>query len=275
MWALAGTLAAGAGAAVPRIIFPVVGPVSYTDDFGAPRGGHRHRGNDLMAKRWAPVVAVEAGRVDKPSWSSSDCSLILHGASGTEYWYLHMNDLARDGDFVGCKNGVAYAAGLEDGDRVRAGELVGFVGNSGNARGGSTHLHFELHPEGSGAVSPYKWLRAAPRLLFAPPPGRKEVRLAIYGRLVTFAESLSLRVDRVAVAYGWRGRPARRQVNLSFAPRVAVERVMDGGAATQSSSTSAKPGERVSVWTTWFAPTLALQLARPGVLAAERVRLRG
>jgi hypothetical protein len=276
MWALTGTLAAGAGAAVPRkIIFPVVGPVSYTDDFGAPRAGHSHRGNDLMAKRWSPVVAVENGKVDKPSWSSSDCSLILHGDSGTEYWYLHLNDLARDGDFVGCKNGAAYAPGLKDGAEVRAGQLVGFVGNSGNARGGSPHLHFELHPSGRSAVSPYKWLRAAPRLLFAPPPGREQVRVAIYGRLISAAESLSLRIDRVAVAYGWKGRPARRQVELSFAPSVSVERKTEAGALALAPLAAAKPGERISVWTTWFAPTLELQIARPGVLAAARVRLRG
>jgi Peptidase family M23 len=275
-WALAGTLAAEAGAAVPkRIIFPVVGPVSYTDDFGAPRGGHSHRGNDLMAARWSPVVAVERGEIERPRWSSSDCALILHGVSGTEYWYLHLNDLARDGRFAGCKTGVSYARGLRSGNAVRAGQLIGFVGNSGNARGGATHLHFELHPAGRGAVSPYRWLRVARRLLFAPPPGRDSIRLALYGRLVDAAESLALRVDRVAVAYGWRGRPARRNVALGYAEPVSVERRTDGGAVSATRLSSAKPGERISVWTTWFAPTLAAQLARAGSLLAERIRLRG
>lgn len=276
MWALTGTLAAGAGAAVPqKIIFPVVGPVSYTDDFGAPRAGHRHRGNDLMAKRWSPVVAVEAGEVEKPSWASRDCALILHGDSGTEYWYLHMNNLDRDGDYVGCKNGAAYAPGLKNGAKVLAGQLVGFVGNSGNASGGSPHLHFELHPSGRGAVSPFKWLQAAPRLLFAPPPGREEIRVALFGRLVTAAESLSMRVNRVAVAQGWRGTPARKRVTLAFAPSVAVERVSTSGGPAAAALSNARVGERVAVWTTWFAPTLQHQIARPGALLAERVRLRG
>jgi peptidoglycan LD-endopeptidase LytH len=275
LWVLMGTLAGAASAAVPKkIIFPVVGKVSYTDDFGAPRAGHRHRGNDIMAKRWSPVVAVEAGRIERPSWSGSDCALILHGASGTEYWYLHLNDQARDGSFAGCKNGVSYAARLRNGDDVAAGQLIGFVGNSGNARAAGTHLHFELHLGGVRPVSPYGWLRAAPRLLFAPPPGRAEIRVALYGRLLSAAESLTLRVHRVAVSHGWRGTPARRRVNLVHAPGMAVERV-SGETVAASPLSSATVGERVSVWTTVFAPSLAAQLARPGSLLAERVRLRG
>src|SRR5918998_3976988 len=98
-----------------------------------------HRGNDIMADRAAPVVAVEAGRIERPRWSSSDCALILHGESGTDYWYLHLNNdkTRRDDNRGGCKNGVSFARDLRDDMKVRAGQLIGYVGKSGNAAGGA------------------------------------------------------------------------------------------------------------------------------------------
>ncbi|MBA2615537.1 MAG: M23 family metallopeptidase [Actinobacteria bacterium] len=275
---LLGLFAGTASAEPPKqIIFPVIGPVQYTNDFGAPRSGHSHRGNDLMAARKAPVVAVEAGRVDRPSWSSSDCSLILTGRSGTEYWYLHMNnDLTqRDDNRGGCRNGVSFAPDLESGMRVRAGQLIGYVGNSGNAAGGSPHLHFELHPESSGAVSPYKWLRAAPRLLYAAPGSARRVRLALYGNVKEIGTSFGVGVGRIAVSSGWRGIPTITRVSLAYAPGFVVERQTESGAFALAQLTSARAGERVSVWTTWFAPTLATQMAGANVLAASKFRLRG
>jgi hypothetical protein len=69
---------------------------------------------------------------------------------------------------------MSYAPGLRDGQAVIAGQLLGFVGDSGDANGGPTHLHFELHPHDGAAVSPYKWLRSATRPLFPLRPGDKE-----------------------------------------------------------------------------------------------------
>jgi Peptidase family M23 len=172
-WVLAGTAQARPDGAPPeRIIFPVVGQVQYTDDFGDPRGQGSHEGNDILADRGAPAVAAEAGRIK--IWTSSSragCMLYLYGKSGTTYLYIHLNnDLTAENDNRGqCKPGIAYAPGLEDGERVSAGELIGYVGNSGDADGASPHLHFELHPGDGGAVSPYAWLRRAEKLLFAVP----------------------------------------------------------------------------------------------------------
>jgi murein DD-endopeptidase MepM/ murein hydrolase activator NlpD len=150
-----------------KIIFPVVGHVSYSDDFGAPRAQGGHPGNDILAARRAPVVAVEPGRVVFWTTSASaGCMLYLYGHSGTTYQYIHLNnDLTRRNDNRGsCVAGVAYAAGLQDGDEVRAGELIGYVGDSGDADGRHPHLHFELHPGGGQAISPYPWLVRAERL---------------------------------------------------------------------------------------------------------------
>jgi murein DD-endopeptidase MepM/ murein hydrolase activator NlpD len=155
------------GAAPARIIFPVVGTVTYTDDFGDPRWQGGHEGNDIVADWRAPVVAVETGRV--VFWTksaSAGCMLYLYGKSGTSYRYIHLNNdlTAKNDNRGGCVPGVSFAPGLRDGEDVRAGQLIGYVGDSGDANGIHPHLHFELHPGDGAAVSPYRWLRRAERL---------------------------------------------------------------------------------------------------------------
>ncbi len=172
MAAFFGTSSTASADTPKRILFPIVGPATYTNDFGDPRGSRSHEGNDMMAPRRSPVVAVEAGKIRIHNGSSSaGCMLYLYGKSGTTYLYIHLNnDLGKGNDNRGgCKTGVSYAPGLRDGEQVRAGELIGFVGDSGDANGVGTHLHFELHPGNGGAVSPYSWLRKATKLLFATP----------------------------------------------------------------------------------------------------------
>ncbi len=278
---LFGLVAGTANAAPPKqILFPVVGPVKYSDDFGAPRGQGSHQGNDLMAARGQPVVAVERGRVRiyRASWRAG-CMLYLYGASGTTYLYIHLNDdltANDDNRATDCRKGVAYAPNLRNGQRVGAGRLIGYVGNSGDARGGAPHLHFELHPNGGRAVSPYPWLTRARKVLYAVAPGVRSVRLALFGTLRSVDEALAVRTTRVAVSRGWRGRIAARRVALAYADEVVVERPQEEESTLGTAAlTAAEPGERVSVWTTWFRPTLATQLASPNVLAAELVRLRG
>ena len=152
---------------VPQLVFPVVGTVSFRDDFGEPRSRWSHPGNDLVAAKRSVVVAVEDGSVRTYTRSASaGCMLYLYGDSGTMYEYIHLNnDLGAGNDNRGgCVAGVAWAAGLKDVQRVEAGQPIGLVGDSGDANGGGAHLHFEVHPGGGGAVTPYPYLIAARRL---------------------------------------------------------------------------------------------------------------
>jgi murein DD-endopeptidase MepM/ murein hydrolase activator NlpD len=158
----AGAISARSG--VPQLVFPIVGKVVYSDDFGDARWQGGHEGNDLLADRKAPVVAVEPGKVR--FWTSSasaGCMLYLYGKSGTTYLYIHLNNdlTARNDNRGSCVAGVAFAPGLVDGQEVETGELIGYVGDSGDADGNHPHLHFELHPGGGRAVSPFRWLRKA------------------------------------------------------------------------------------------------------------------
>lgn len=273
--------ATAANAAVPsRIVFPVVAKTTYSDDFGTPRsGGRTHQGNDVFAERKARLVAVEPGTVMK--WTSSanaGCMVYLYGASGTVYHYVHLNNdrtSANDTSWNRCTNGVAYAPGLESGDAVRAGEFLGYLGDSGNADGGSPHLHFELHPAGGGAVSPYDWLRGARHLLFQRPPDvETSLRLRLNG-VFAWADSDSLRVsyvNRVAISNGWSARP-HRGVTLAVTNATKVYRATaDGRDATALSSLTA--GEQVGVETANFQPTLRAQRARPHVIAAASAYAR-
>src|SRR3954452_5876537 len=89
--ACAGTSAARSS--VPPLLFPVVGPVTYTNDFGDPRAGGTHEGNDLLGTKRAAVVAGEDGTIKFGTTSpSAGCMLYLYGASGTMYEYIHLNN---------------------------------------------------------------------------------------------------------------------------------------------------------------------------------------
>jgi murein DD-endopeptidase MepM/ murein hydrolase activator NlpD len=126
--------------------FPVAGKHTYYDDFGEPRGQGPHQGNDIMAARGTPVVAVADGVIDRVSRAESGLggiTLYLRDTAGNVYFYAHLNEIL---------------IGIEAGTKVSVGQQIATVGNTGDARYGATHLHFELHPGGGAAVSPYQEL---------------------------------------------------------------------------------------------------------------------
>ena len=116
---------------------------SFTDTFGAPRGGgRRHQGTDLMAPAGAPVYAVASGVVKTSSGGAGGISLYLRAVDGNTYYYAHnSSNVARSGQ------------------QVDAGELIARVGSSGNASASAPHVHFELQPGGARSINPYPFLR--------------------------------------------------------------------------------------------------------------------
>ncbi|MEX2212112.1 MAG: M23 family metallopeptidase [Gaiellaceae bacterium] len=274
---LAATFAAPASAKVPRLIFPVVGPSNFTNDFGAPRGSGRHEGNDIMAPKRAAAVAVESGTVRL--WTTSaraGCMLYLHGDSGTSYLYIHLNnDRTLKNDNAGsCVPGIAYARGLENGARVAAGEMIGYVGDSGDADGIASHLHFEVHPGGGGAANPYKHLLAARRLLFAAAPGSEVFKLSMRGTVVEAApSSATLDVDRL-VRYpgGLQVREVNRKVELSVSPETAIFNPL-GALIAGAQIANLAAGKPAVIWTQTQENTLQAQLGAPLALLAEKISL--
>jgi hypothetical protein len=261
---------------VPQLIFPVVGQATFTDDYGDPRGSGRHAGNDIMAARRAPAVAVEAGTVRFHTTSArAGCMLYLNGASGTQYLYIHLNnDLTRGNDNRGrCVPGVSYARGLVNGARVAAGEMIGYVGDSGDANGIAPHLHFEVHPRGGRDVNPFQHLRRAKRLLFAARPGQP-FTAALRGRVVgAFATALTL---DVAQASSWPGGvrvpSINRRVELHMPPETAVFNPL-GALITAAKLDALRPGQPAVAWTRRALATLDAQLGAPFSLATEKIVL--
>ena len=123
-------------------------PYSYVDSWGAPRsGGRTHQGTDVMAPYGAEVYAYTAGVVSRESTSTSGgIQLYLLGDNGVEYFYAHLSRYA-----------------VPAGTRVRAGQLVAYNGQSGNAQYTAPHVHFEVHPGGPGStpVNPYPYVQRA------------------------------------------------------------------------------------------------------------------
>jgi hypothetical protein len=273
------TLAAGAGAAPPtKIVFPVLGTTTYTDDFGDVRPGGTHQGIDIVAPKRSLALAAEAGKVE--FWASSasaGCMLYLHGASKTTYYYIHLNnDLTARNDNKGkCMPGVAYAKGLRSGSKVAAGQPIGYVGDSGDANGAHAHLHFELHPWGKGAVDPNPWLQRGQHLLFWAPRGTP-FTLQLGGTVASVLDDeLLIRANTVGAS------PMRqRQSNLKrkllvLVPETATVQTVTkpGVEGMPTSLASAKVGQRVVVVTSRAPTTLKAQRGDDLALSAALVSL--
>jgi murein DD-endopeptidase MepM/ murein hydrolase activator NlpD len=136
-------------------VFPVYGPSGYGNSFGAFRGdvaGNWHHGVDIFAPLGAPVLACADGLVFSVGWNEVGGNrLWLRDSQGNEFYFAHLS---------------AFTPLARNGMHVKAGEMLGFVGNTGDAQGTPTHLHFEVHPSSllfmgyDGAVNPKPYLDA-------------------------------------------------------------------------------------------------------------------
>jgi murein DD-endopeptidase MepM/ murein hydrolase activator NlpD len=136
-------------------VFPVYGPSSFVNTFGAGRSdvsGGWHHGDDIFAPLGAPVLAVASGTVFSVGWNTIGGNrLWVRDGQGNLFYYAHLS---------------AFTPLAINGNKVNAGDVLGFVGNTGDAQGTPTHLHFEIHPVGliglgyDGAVDPTTYLLA-------------------------------------------------------------------------------------------------------------------
>lgn len=170
---LVATLLVGVGVLIPaipaaahssdlplEIVFPQeTDKTDFTNSFGDDRsGGRRHKGNDLLAPRMTEVYAVADGTVTYVGINNlSGRNVKLEHVEGWESYYLHLNN-----DNPGTDDGQApwtltVAPGVEVGRQVEAGQLIAWVGDSGNAEGTTPHTHFELRHDGV-AINPYRLL---------------------------------------------------------------------------------------------------------------------
>jgi murein DD-endopeptidase MepM/ murein hydrolase activator NlpD len=134
-------------------VFPVYGPSSFTDDFRAGRASTGwHHGNDIFAPVGAPVLAVAEGTLFLVGWNTIGGNrLWLRDMQGNEFYYAHLS---------------AFSPLAKEGQHVEAGDVIGFVGATGDAVGTPPHLHFEIHPVEllwmgyDGVINPYPYLLA-------------------------------------------------------------------------------------------------------------------
>jgi hypothetical protein len=136
-------------------VFPVYGPSSFVDTFGAARGDISsgwHHGDDVFAPLGAPILAVATGTVFSVGWNPVGGNrLWLRDGKGNLFYFAHLS---------------AFTPLAVNGSKVNAGDVLGFVGNTGDAQGTPYHLHFEIHPVGllgegyDGAVNPTSYLLA-------------------------------------------------------------------------------------------------------------------
>lgn len=129
------------------LMVPVAGvsPERVSDSYDAPRGARTHQALDILAPRGTPVLSVDAGRILKMHTSSTG-GITIYAADEAErfiYYYAHLE---------------RYRAGLAEGMKIAKGDILGFVGTTGNAPKDTPHLHFQAMRMGADR----KWSGGAP-----------------------------------------------------------------------------------------------------------------
>ena len=181
-----------------RYVFPVYGQSSFTNTFGAPRATTVwHHGEDIFSTLGAPILAVADGTLFSVGWNDvGGYRLWLRDQQGNQFYYAHLS---------------AFSPLAQNGAQVKAGDVIGFMGNSGDAQGTPYHLHFEIHPLGllhegyDGVVAPYEYLLAWRRVedIFFP-AGAGWAPPATAGSTAPKPGAIVLQVSDISTASGLR-----------------------------------------------------------------------
>ena len=167
-WPVCGTLYGvvdSSDTTVRAMQFPVAAPSTFRDDWRDPRGnGSRfHEGNDISADKHSPLVAVTDGIIEHIDLEAGNAGnlLVLRDADGWRYTYIHINN-----DTPGTDDGTSplehvFAPGIEVGVAVTAGQVIAYVGDSGNAEDSVAHLHFEARRPDGLKINPFRSLTQA------------------------------------------------------------------------------------------------------------------
>jgi len=152
-----------------RLVFPVVGITKYFDGFGDCRDNctREHFGIDITTYGWKglPVVAAQDGTVTKITYDQgkAGCAIRIRGRDRWQTRYIHLNNDTPGTDDIGYP---CPAPGIEVGAKVVAGQIIGWIGDSGNAEHGVPNIHFELRTPSGYPVDPYRSLKASRKIVF-------------------------------------------------------------------------------------------------------------
>jgi murein DD-endopeptidase MepM/ murein hydrolase activator NlpD len=222
--------------------FPVGGRASWSDDWLYPRFDgtfHLHQGNDVFAALGTPVRSPADGNLRQATDPLGGTVLFITEADGTYYYLAHLS---------------AYAPGEPATEKVTTGQLVGFVGNTGDAAGGPTHLHFEIHPRGGAAVDPKPFLDSwvsqaiagAPALTQRLFPGSAGGKAGAGGGRLILADASAgvgfaapLAPSRSELAWASAASPAGGPLQLAAAQAEVAARGIDWTAEAEQASTVA------------------------------------
>ncbi len=140
--------------------FPVIGDATYSNDYYAPRANGIHQATDIIADKMQKIVSRTDGTITfvgypQPSWGYA---VIVKADNGYEYWYLHINNDTPGTDDGSANPMYVYGPDIVQGKRVVKGQLLGFIGDSGNAEETVSHLHLEIVKPNGDRVNPYDGL---------------------------------------------------------------------------------------------------------------------
>jgi len=198
--------------------FPIAGPTTWVDDWLFPRyvpSFHLHKGLDMFAAGGTPVRAPFDGALKLTDGAVGGLAAYVTQPDGTYVYMAHLS---------------GYAPGKATGQQVRQGEVVGFVGNTGNAQGGATHVHLQLHPKGGDPAPPKPtvdaWLAeaatGAPQFIAATRAARNPAAGSEAGASVTATEGggsasaeAEATVDPAAVLWAASSNPAIGTIDLA------------------------------------------------------------